>query len=136
MEKSDKKTYVSHNVLGQLYKEVKDIEDKSIQAFIRQDYENSILLCYTLGENFINRALAKPEIFSNLATLYSEIVEPMEMRLKKLVIKLGMCTESEMFASNMEFKVFLRQDETSKYNRSSKARINNKEIVKQLKTEL
>ena len=32
----------------------------------------------------------------------------MELQLKKLVIRLGICSEAEIFASNLQYKIFKR----------------------------
>ena len=43
MEKGDKKCRQSNGVLGQMYRSVKSTEEAAVAAFIRQDYEKSIL---------------------------------------------------------------------------------------------
>ena len=47
---------------------------------------------------------------NNLSRLYLDIVEPMDDRLKRIVCKLSICSESEIFASNLEFRVFLHEE--------------------------
>ena len=110
MEKLDRKQRESDGVLGQLYKQVKDKEQEAIDAFIRQDYEKSILLDYNLDEKHVEYAKQYPDILKHLKLLYNEIVNPMDERLKHIVIKLGICSESEIFASNLEFRVFQNQE--------------------------
>ena len=96
----------SPNVLGQLYRNIKWPEDDAIRSFIRLDYENSILLQYKLDPSQIKYAEENPQIFEHLETVYTNIVYPMEERLKKLVISITICSEAEIYGSNLQFKVF------------------------------
>ena len=106
MEKTDKKSRESKGVLGQLYRNIKDIEDAALNSFIRLDYEKSILLQYELDATQVAYAKQTPSIFQHLDTVYSRIVRPMEVKLQQLVIAISICSEAEIFASNIQFKVF------------------------------
>ena len=46
------------------------------------------------------------ELFRHLDVAYERIVKPMELELKSLVISIHICSEAEIFASNLQFKVF------------------------------
>ena len=106
MEKGDKEVRESYNVLGLLYCQIKGIEDASLDSFKRYDYEKSILLQYDLDSEQVAYARANPSIFTLLDTVYTNIVRPMEQKLKRLVIDINICSEAEIFASNLQFKLF------------------------------
>ena len=78
-----------------------------MDTFKRQDYNKSILLQYELDPVQVSLATENLGLFQFMDDVFSQIVEPMEIRLKKLVIKINICSESEIFASSLEHKVFL-----------------------------
>ena len=60
----------------------------------------------------------------------------MERRLKQLVIKINLCSESEIFASGLEFKVFLLQPWKTYDQIKPKRRVYKADVKKVLKDEL
>lgn len=106
MEKRDKPSYESQGVLGQLYRRAHEAEKESVKNFIRLDYEKSILQNYELDPVQVEKARENPSVFRHLEGVYKRIVRPMEEDLKRLVIKVGICSEAEIFCSNLQFKVY------------------------------
>lgn len=115
MEKSDKESYESQGALGVLYRQARAQEIKAIQSFILHDYEKSIMLSYDLDGTQVEYATENKAIFKHLNSVYDRIVSKMEHRLKRLVISLGICSEAEIFASDLQFKVFQRLSTENKY---------------------
>jgi len=91
---------------------------------------------YNLDEHLVLYTTSKPGILRYLDELHEVIVVPMEIRLKKLVIGLGICSEAEIFASSMEFKVFQSSKMRMGRNHRVKKRLDKSEVKGQLKDEL
>lgn len=92
-----------------MYRLVKDDEDEALNSFIRLDYDKSIQLRYNLDHTQVEYAKANSEIFRHMEVIYTDIVKPMELALKRLAIRLNVCSEAELFASNLQYRVFQRE---------------------------
>ena len=96
----------SEGVLGILYRDIKREEETALKYFKRFDYDKSINLFYNLDQTVIDYTRQNPGLLRHLSPIYELITKPMELRLKNLVIEMNLCSEAELFASNLQFKVF------------------------------
>lgn len=101
MEKTDRPAYESQSILGHLYRDIRLEEKIALEQFKSFDYDKSILLHYSLDQTIVKYARKNQALLQYLVPIYERIVQPMENRLKKLVIELNICSEAELFASNM-----------------------------------
>ena len=54
-------------------------------------------------------------IFKHLDSVYDRIVSEMEIRLKRLVISLCICSEAEIFGSELQYKIFRKLSSENSY---------------------
>lgn len=66
---------------------------------------------YNLDHTQVEYAKANSELFRHIEVIYTDIVKPMELALKRLAIRLNVCSEAELFASNLQYRVFQRDKE-------------------------
>lgn len=86
---------------------------------------------------FVEQAKANTQMFQFLEPIYLEVVKPMEEALKRLAIKTKICSESEMFASGLKFKIFLLQNQLAGKNQvRAEKKDKSQDVKKQLKNGL
>lgn len=94
------------------------------------------MLDYELDQTVVKTAEANPALFQHLLPIYDNITRPMEARLKSLVIEMNLCSEAEIFASQLKFKVFQKKSMNEIYQLTEKRRGNAHDEKEKLKARL
>lgn len=104
MEKKNIIEYESKGVLGKLWRDL-DSKDACLQ-FQKQDYETSVKFEYALNAGFLASGGPTQKMHSFLKDCYLKIVDPMTKALRKLMVQNGLSNESELFTSDLHFRMF------------------------------
>lgn len=104
MEKQTSRSYKSEGVLGYLFRDINT--DVALNQFIANEWENSIQTKYDLDLNILDLVKDQKEVmYSYLESVYTKIVNPMTLTIKKIMMNFNLVNEGELFACDLRFRL-------------------------------
>lgn len=130
-EKNNKEIRISDGVLGKMYRDISN--EVPMNNLLNFDYKKSIQLDYELDSRILGQTKNREFMHSYLLLVYNEIVLPMTMRLRQIMLEMNFGCEAEIFASDLRFKMF---DDSSYNCYKSPIPLKNEDAMTFLKTRL
>ena len=84
----------------------RDVDNtKAINDFITNQYKSQIKKVYNVDPRFVSKAREMPAVLHYMPIVYSQIVVPMENKLKNVMFNFRLQTEASLYASDLKYNL-------------------------------
>lgn len=106
MEKRSKSVdMIGKSILSKLYQQVE--LDQARQDFIQADWHASVKFDYKLDQEILDLCVDTAKMHSFLKECYLDIVQPMTLEMKQIMVRFHLLSEAELYTSDFYGDMFL-----------------------------